>query len=102
MKKSLSIKKILTTDYVSFISWLAPLVFLVSYLFTQNRYAATAVNLLFLTIGCAGVGLMLILWRVWLFNTLLDQGSLAEGQIMKIFFYRSLGLCRNGFCLGFV
>jgi ribosomal protein S17 len=91
MKKDLSIKKILSTDYVSFISWLAPLVFFVSYLLTQNRYAAAAVNLLYLTIGCAGVGLMIIHWRIWFFNTLLDQGILVEGQIMKVFFYHARG-----------
>ena len=91
MKRTLSLTKILGTDYVSFISWLAPLVFFFAYLITQNRYAATAGNLLFLSIGCSGGGLMLILWRIWMFHNILDHGKLVEGQILKVFFYRTRG-----------
>ena len=91
MKRTLSIIKILATDYVSFISWLAPLVFFFAYLLTQNRYAVAAGNLLFLSIGCTGVGLMLILWRLWLFHSILDHGTSVEGQILKVFFYRTRG-----------
>ena len=91
MKRKLSIKKILGTDYVSFISWLAPLVFFIAYMLTQNRYEVAAGNLLFLSIGSTGVGLMLILWRIWMFHSIFEHGKLVEGQILKVLFYRSRG-----------
>ena len=91
MKRKLSIIKILGTDYVSFISWLAPLLFFFAYFLSQNRYSVAAGNLLCLSIGCTGVGLMLILWRIWMFYSILDHGTFVEGQIRNVLFYRIRG-----------
>ncbi|MBI9048182.1 MAG: hypothetical protein JEZ00_02085 [Anaerolineaceae bacterium] len=91
MKKELSIIKVLLTDYICFTAWLAPLVFLIAYIFTQGKIESTSGNLLYLTIGCTGVGFMLILWRIWLFRDVFENGQIVEGQIAKIFFYRSRG-----------
>jgi hypothetical protein len=91
MKKSLSVAKVLTTDYVSFISWLTPLVFLFSYLFTKNQHPGVATNLLYLTLGCSGGGAMLIFWRIWYFFNIFSNGLFVEGQILKVFFYRARG-----------
>ena len=91
MRKSLSIVKILTTDYVSFLCWLAPLVFLFSYLVTKNQYPGASTNLLYLTLGCGGGGIMLILWRVWYFYNIFSNGLFVEGQIFNVFFYRTRG-----------
>ena len=89
-----SLKKILTVDYVAFVSWLFPVVLWAMGLFLLFTMDLSQQSLLRLFIVIALItlgGLGLIFWRVQVIKAIFEDGIEVSGTLRIVVFFRDRG-----------
>jgi hypothetical protein len=87
----LSIRRIIETDYIAYISILAPVIMWGVYAFSyfSGRETGTTYTITLTAITVAG--LLALIWRYRLFSTVFDDGQQTQATISRVSFYRDRG-----------
>ena len=84
--------RVVTTDYTAFSAFIFPLAIAAFYLFlslTEENPVDLTVPIIF---GVSAViALIVLFWRIQLFNTIFSDGMTATATINKIWFFRDRG-----------
>jgi hypothetical protein len=87
----LSLKRIIETDYISYISVLAPLVLGGVAIFGLLTGREVTTTYLYVMVGISSAGLLAIIWRYMLFTSIFEDGQQVPAKITHVSFYRDRG-----------
>ena len=90
IEKNASIRKILTTDYVSAVSGLAIVVSWIAW-FALTWGSSAFPNTWYFTMALSLAFLWLIVWRVRLIRSAFEDGRQVNGIVLDVSFYRDRG-----------
>jgi hypothetical protein len=87
----LSLRRMIETDYISYISVLAPVVLAGVAIFGLLTEREVTNTYLYVMAGITGAGLLAIIWRYMLFTSVFEDGQQVTAKITHISFHRDRG-----------
>lgn len=86
-----SLFRIINTDYIALVAVVFPAVFWVFYLGLLIFQARGAEKFMIYPILATPIGLLLLIWRIWMISTIFEHGLSIPATVSNLFFDRDRG-----------